>query len=50
MVNNDFLAAKIATFFNSLNPEEVAALRKFTMTKKWTSFIETRIYNKKIEI
>lgn len=50
MVNQDVLAAKIAAFFNSLTPEEVMALRRFTMSRKWAAFFDSRINNKKIEL
>lgn len=50
MVNEKTLIKKVADFFNSLSFEEVVSLRKFMMTRKYTSFLETRLNNKKIEL
>ncbi len=50
MVNEKVFAAKIAAFFNSLTPEEAIALRRFTMSRKWAAFFDSRINNQKIEL
>lgn len=50
MVNEKTIIKKVADFFNSLSFEEVIFLRRFMMTKKYTSLLETRLNNKKIEL
>lgn len=50
VVNEKELTKKIANFFNILSPQEVVYLRRFTMTKKWISFFDTRCQGRKIEL
>lgn len=50
MINENKVVKKVADLLNSLTIEEMVFFRKFTMTRKYQSFLETRLTNKKIEL